>query len=497
MGEKLKWLMNALNISGVELADYLGINYAIISNWRTGKRVLKYQSKHTAKLASYILSSPAEQEGHIVRDMLKKQHPELNADNPAQLEHALRVWLTVPKTPDEMTKTVSPGASVFFNVNVETTLGIENMFKEQWRFFKAVQKLPPGQTVNVIDFGAINWTSVDLSFVEKTVEETLQTIACGHRMRIIDQITETYRPWDYMFRFIPVYLNENVTSYFYRDPQPSPLRQNLFLVEGQSALTVSSTSAYPDYVITSLYRQPEYVRFYDSLSEAIAERSHLMIQTMRDEQIHELLEIIDSHIKSSRRLYMVNKRPTFRNMTNELLREILDSNNVSIPQQKLCLAANEKSTSIRGRCKSIQIYDLDAFEAMAEQDMIVEYDLSAILGRTITITRQQFMRQLEHIKKNVQLEDYTMVIYPFSKLSMDTPPPFNIIVQDDSLSAAWDVEKYTRRMYSEDLSIVNGFYQYAESVWEHIPPVSKTAEWCRKQLDRILNLYSDSISNGR
>ena len=484
--------MQALNISGVELADHLGIDYAIISNWRTGKRSLKYKSKHTSKLVSYILSSPTESESHIVRDMLKKQHPELDTNDPAQLEHALRIWLTVPKTPDDATAPVKSDTSGFFNVNVETTLGIENMFREQWRFFQLVQKMPPDQMVTVIDFGAINWTSVDISYVEQTIDETLKTIACGHHVRIVDQITETYRPWDYMFRFIPIYLNENVTCYFYRDPQPSPLRQNMFLVEGKSALAVSSTSAYPEYVISSFYRKSEYVKFYDFLSETIMENSHLMIQTMRDEQIHELLDIIDSHIKSSRRLYMVNKRPTFRNMTKELLREILDNNNVTGAQQKLCLSANEKSASIRGRCKSIQIYNLDAFEAMAEQDEIIEYDLSAILGRTITITRQQFLRQLEHLKKNIQLENYTMVVYPFSKLRMDTPPPFNIIVQDDSLSAAWDVEKYTRRMYSEDLSIVNGFYQYAESVWEHIPPVSKTEEWCKKQLDRIITMYSDN-----
>ena len=177
--------------------------------------------------------------------------------------------------------------------------------------------------------------------------------------------------------------------------------------------------------------------------------------------------------------------------TTALLREILDDNDASDAEHRLCLSANEKSTAIRGRCRSYQIYDLDALETMAEQEQFVAHDLSAILGRQITITRRQFLRQLEHLKRNVRLDNYTLVVYPFSKLSMDTPPPFNIIVQDDSLSAAWDTEKYTRRMYSEDLSIVNGFFQYAESVWEHIPPVSKTEQWCKKQLDRILTSYSN------
>lgn len=486
MGEKLKWLMHALNVSGVELANHLGIDYAIVSKWRTGKRGLRYRSEHTRRLAAYMLSSAAEKDGHIIRDMLKELYPELDVDDPQQLENTLCLWLTVPEKPSDTGPEEKEDRAGVFSVKVDTTLGIKNMFRSQWRFFQLLEKMEPGQTVTVADFGAVSWSGVDLSYVEETVAETLKSVSFGHKIKIIDQITKTYRPWDFMFRFIPVYLNENVTSYYYTDPHPFPLRQNIFSIEGKAALTVSSISADPELVISSFYQQPEYLQFYDALTETIMENSHLMIQTMQDRQIHELLDIIDSHMKSSRLLYMINKLPTFRNMTPALLREILTFNNVKDSEQQLCLSANQKSTAVRGRCQSRQIYDLDAFEAMAGQTEIIEHDLSAILGRTIKMTRQQFLRQLEHIKNNVRADNYTLVLYPFSKLRMETPPPINIIVQDDSLSAAWDVEKYTRRMYSEELSIVNGFYQYADSVWEHIPSVSKTEEWCKKQIDRIL-----------
>ena len=305
MGEKLKWLMQALNISGVELSDFLGVDYAIVSKWRTGKRTLKYQSKHSRKVGVPIfwrlrLSS----DGHIVRDMLKKLNPELDENDPAQLEHALTIWLTVPKTPEETEAAPPPEKSGFFIVNVETTLGVENMFREQWRFFRSVQEMHPGQTITVIDFSAVNWLSVDISFVEKTVSETLKTIKCGHKLRIIDQITETYRPWDYMFRFIPIYLNENVTAYFYRDPQPSPLRQNIFLrAEGRSApdgvkhLGLPRVRREPAY-----YRQPDYVRFYrrGRRDYAWTESRSARYEPCKTNEIHELLDIIDAHIKSSR-----------------------------------------------------------------------------------------------------------------------------------------------------------------------------------------------------
>lgn len=489
MGEKLKWLMQALNISGIELADHLGIDYAIVSKWRTGKRLLKYRSAHVKKLATFILSSPTEREAHLVQRLLKETYPDLDDNNQEQLESAFCVWLTVPKKPESIDTADDTDITGIFSVQVETTLGIDNAFREQSRFFHLLRGMEQGQVVTVADFGAVGWANVDISLIEQTVRETLKSLACGHHIRIVDQITETYRPWDFMFRFIPIYLNENVTSYFYRDPKPSPLRQNMYLIEGRAALTISSTPADPERIISSFYRQPEYVTFYDSINTTIMEDSQLMIQTMQAQHIHELLDIIDSHIKSSRLLYMINRLPTFRNMTQELLEEILENNGVDYAEKRLCLSAGRKSTAIRGRCKSRQIYDLDALETLAEQDDFIEYDLSTILGRQIKMTKQQFFRQLEYLKKNIRDDEYSLVLYPFSKLKMETPPPINIIVQDDSLSAAWDVEKYSRRMYSEDLSIVNGFYQYAQSVWEHIPPVSKTEEWCKKQIDRLLTAH--------
>ena len=86
----------------------------------------------------------------------------------------------------------------------------------------------------------------------------------------------------------------------------------------------------------------------------------------------------------------------------------------------------------------------------------------------------------------MRAEHYTLVVYPFSRLDMAASPPCNMIVQDDSLAAAWDAEKYSRRMYTEDLAIVNGFYEYADSVWEHISPVCKAEEWCRRRIGALL-----------
>lgn len=65
-------------------------------------------------------------------------------------------------------------------------------------------------------------------------------------------------------------------------------------------------------------------------------------------------------------------------------------------------------------------------------------------------------------------------------------PPCNMIVQDDSMAAAWDAKLYSNRMYSEEMSIVTGFYQYADSLWSQISPVCHEEAWCRRRIDALL-----------
>ena len=121
-----------------------------------------------------------------------------------------------------------------------------------------------------------------------------------------------------------------------------------------------------------------------------------------------------------------------------------------------------------------------------EQDYLIDYDLSAIVGQEIRITREQLKQQLRFLREHLRAPHYSLTIYPFSRLDMSFTPPCNMIVQDDSRAAAWDARLYSNRMYSEEMSIVTGFYQYADSLWSQISPVCHEEAWCRRRIDALL-----------
>lgn len=480
-GDRLTWLLRALSLSGKELADRIGVDHSTLSKWRRGVRTLKYTSPYAQKIASLALESPIEKENGVVRRMLCEAYPGLDGDDPERLENALRTWLTVPEQPD-----AAPTDEVFA-VPLETSIGIENLFAAQRRLFAMLRDLPDGQEIIVTDFGAVDWAHVGASRIEDGVRSNMEALDGGrHTMRIIDQVTDTYRPWELMFQWLPIYLQPGVSAWAYYSPAVSPLRQNMILIRGHAALVMSSTAAAPDLVVSSLYRAPEYVRLFGSAVESIRSDSRPMMQVTETSQLISYLHLVESRMKSGCLLYMINRLPTFRTMPPELLEEVLRSNHVSEEHYSLCMEAGRQASATRGRCESRQLYDLDAIRTALTQNYIVDADLTAVVGREIRVTREQFRRQLAFLRESIAMEHYTLALYPFSELEIDTLPPCSLLVQYRSLAAAWDAEQYSRRLYSESPSIVNGFYQYADMVWEHVPLFVRTAQDGRHKIDSLL-----------
>ena len=488
--DKLKWLMNSLDISGRELSQQLGVDYSIVSKWRTGQRRMTMRSKHIKNLAEILLDSQGEKSRGIIAEILHGQYPDIDLSDPCQAINALCLWLTMPEIPQADVHSAFGSA---FEPLSDISTGTKNMFSMQKQFFKMLGDLPSSQLVTVTNFGAVDWSVPNAQLQESIINITMDALNRGHKMHIIDMITETYRPWESMFRWLPLYLHENSTVYYIHNTQPYPLRENLYDTDGCFMLSAVSTTADPEAVITSFYDDEPHMALYGNVLNELRRHCHLLIHKLPVDHIYEILDLIDSHMKSARLLYMVNRLPTFRNMPQALLKEILIDNNVPENLMENILRANKKSTSTRTRCLSRQIYDLDAVEAAAEQDSTVEQELSLVVGRPIYVRRNQFLRQLDNIRSRLNEDLYQMVLYPFSKLPMSYVPPFNVIVQDDSLCVAWDAPKYQYRMYSEELSVVNGFFQLTGTIWNHIPPMCKSVSWCGKQIDRLLTEYSRDI----
>lgn len=486
-GERLSWLIRTLGTSGKELSERIGIDSSTMSKWRKGKRTLRYDSEYAQRIVAWAIDSAVERKTGVLSQMLRDWQPSLPLESREQKMDALRLWLTLTEQPE--VQATPEWHSI--PTPTEIMLGVEKMMEAQNTMFRILRDLPGEQEMIMMDFGTIDWSSCPHRLIEECVRENRSALEDPqHSMIILDQLTDTYRPRELMFQWMPIYLQPNVQTYFYRNPKPLPLRQNILLIRGKAALLMSSTSNNPAKVLSTFSYDPEYVRLYEDMADALIADSRPMIEVMETRRLIPFLQQIGQRMRSSHLLYMINQLPTFRNMPPELLDEILQYNQVDGALYEECMAAGQQSTATRTRCESRQLYNLDAIEEALEQEYIIDYDLSAVVGREIRVTREHLKKQLRFLREHLRAMHYSLTIYPFSRLEVHTSPPCNLIVQDDSMAAAWDAGQYTRRMYSEEMSIISGFYQYADSLWEQISPACHAEAWCQRRIDALLAIRS-------
>ena len=482
-GERLSWLIRTLGSSGKELSHVIGIDCSTMSKWRKGKRTLKYNSDYARRIAQWAVHSPIEQQTGILAQMLQEWQPSLHIDSTEQKADALRLWLTLTKQPE--VQLASERKSV--QVPADILIGMEKMLDAQNTMFRLMYELPGKQEMVMMDFGAVDWSACPRHLLENCVEENLNALTDPqHTMTIIDQLSDTYRPRELMFQWMPIYLQSNVQTCFYRNPKPLPLRQNVLLIRGHAVLLMSSTASDPTRVLSIFYDDPSYIQMFEEMADTLIADSRPMIEVMETRLLIPFLRQIGQHIRSSHLLYMINQLPTFRNMPPELLDEILQYNQVTGRAYEECMAAGRQSTATRTRCESRQLYNLDAIEEAMERDYTIDADLSAVVGRDVLVTREHLRKQLLFLREHLRARHYSLTIYPFSRLELHTSPPCNLIVQDDSMAAAWDAGQYTQRMYSEEMSVISGFYQYADSLWEQISPACHAEAWCQRRIDALL-----------
>ena len=87
-----------------------------------------------------------------------------------------------------------------------------------------------------------------------------------------------------------------------------------------------------------------------------------------------------------------------------------------------------------------------------------------------------------------------MVLASFRYLSY-IPDNLSIMVQDDCFVAAWNVNKYKKRLYCVNPNVIAGFYRYLDDIWHMIPSVCKEQSWRNKQLSRILEHEKNNVES--
>lgn len=479
---RLSYLMDIMNVTGKELSEAINIDNTTVSKWKNNQRKLKYRSKYPKMIATYFFNKEFDFKHEDLISMLKEYYPGLNSNNTEEILETLCRWLTE----EDNNQIIESKDDGDYKAIVNVYTGINGWDKAIDDFWNTINLLDKKHTVIIGDYGDIDWKNED-ELVRKSMNYIINSARRGNEVIIIDRVTDEYKPYDVLLRWLPMYLSDNVNIYYYEDSCNNNLKQSIYGVDGEIALTGCAIDNVQESNLTTVYKDKANVEFYNTLLQSNLDNSKKLIETINTCDVVDMQKIIEENLKRARLTYLLNNLPTFRNMPLELLEKILDDNNVEESYKKRCIKAYKIRREIRNRCNYRQIYNLEAIENALNNEYIIDYDLSAIIGKDIKISRDDFICQLKYIAKTTTTKSYQMVLVPFSEISLLSKSA-EIIAQDDSIVLAWDASKYKKRMYCKELTVIGGLFEYMEEVWSSIPLICKNEKWTQKQLDRILDL---------
>ncbi len=480
---RLGYLMDILAISGKELALEIGTDTTTISKWRNGQRKLRTRSDFTKAMSKYFLGKDFAFQRQKLLAILQ--------DNGYDTEHlsedfivdALSGWIT--EEGEEIEDLTQHGNSNNENVSIQIYNGFEGWKEATNRFWEEISTMQPGQKAYIGDLGDIQWDLVEPEYIHKMVESILKIVRAGHKLVIIDSMTDEYKPYVVIRRWLPVYLSEHVEVRYIQRNVDELYHKSIYMIEDHLAISRMSIDEGNVENITMFYRDPSSVTFYQKVMNAILNNSRKLIFGSDLSNPLHMVQIMEENFKSYQLTYMINPMPTFRNMPPELLGKILEDNGVESSLRILCMEANQKRREIRNRCNYIQIYDLDELEAAIHTEAIIDYDLSRIVGKNVTIKQEYFREYLRYLSQITNTDTYHLILTSFRGLNLNVDRS-SISVQDDSIVIAWNAHLFDRAIYCKELTVVGGYFQYLKDIWSRIPLISKNDKWTQKQFSRLL-----------
>ncbi|MGE4352546.1 MAG: hypothetical protein AB7D36_00475 [Oscillospiraceae bacterium] len=483
----LAYFMDLLEVGGKELAIEIGTDTTTISKWRTGKRRLSAESGACRAIAAFFLS-----------DRFSFHRRALEG----QLDRVIDGFSTLPY--DEKIKglcyilgkgnvqAIEGAHGRRDMVSYQATTQVYSGEYEGWKLsieqFWAVALAAEPTQITLCDFGDIDWNTTEPERFRYTSSYVIECVKRGHRVCIIDILGDSYRSYEILGRWMDMYMTDGVDIHYIIGNFTDAEKGSYYMIKDKLALVGYYYENKPELLTYTLYTDYRMLYYYQARVEDYISRSKPVFFKHSLTNHMETVNLMANNLCAFDPTYMVCPVPTYINMPPELLREVLEKNGVAKSQIELCLDTLVKRQNIRHHCKYIQIYDIDAIEERLQLQQTEAYMLSRIIGKSVYMTKEQYLRQLQYVSETVERGEMEIDLVSFKAMGIYRNE-VSLVTQVGRLAIIWDDSRYDNFIYSTEPTYIGGFFSYMENLYASLPPINKNMDWVRHRL-------REYVSNG-
>lgn len=490
---KLTYLMNALDIRGIELATALHVDYSLISKWKNHKRPLTTRSVYLKKIADYILSIDSAAKKEFILQILKNYDPILQIDSPKEVHNCLCRFLSEPP------QAIQSYSKPIFRENRNTYQTEFKVYKGNEGRRRAIMELldytlamPEGQQLFLVNQEDMTWLVEDTNYLDSWNGKLFQLLKKNHRLKIIHSVDRQVVDLASVIRqWLPLHLTGGIESYYFPKYIDSSFKITLLIVENTAALTGIVVDEDLNTRYTALYNDKVTIKLYESIFEKWLTESLPLIEMHSITEIDHFLDKVFEMGQKSENSYFYADIPLFITLSENLLTKILQDNNIEETMIKKCLyyhqQVNSNFHSNIDRIANRHIYSLAKLENLLHADKILYNDLSLITGRNISVSKEYFQQHLRLLAERLDNNES----FEIALLSTENKPntiPVALWFKQNSLITAWSSASMPYALTANETTLVNAFYYYYDSIWNSIPRINRRKDWVKNQLYKLIAL---------
>lgn len=466
----LHFLMNALGVTGRELAAAVHVDPSLVSKWKHSQRPLSPDSVHVPRIAEYFLSLEQPLTQRILQEMLINYQPDLDyADGKARLTCLCR-YLT-ETAPFHLRLGQHDGSKNHYDALYTVYRGNEGRRQAVLAFLDRVLGMPPGQKLCLLSQEDMSWLVEDPFFLEEWKEKLALVLADRHKIEIIHWVDRSVDSLSEIIgRWLPLHLTGGIQSWFLPRYADDPFQTTYFIVE-DALVVVGMAGDNPSCErYTAMFGDPITVKQYQGIFAAYKAKCRPLIE-VDDLAYHRFAA------QAASRAYLSWDLPPMAAMSQDLLRKILAKSNIGEDRVSHCLKCHELMLNTPSR----HLCNRDGLRQALEQNQVNYRELSLLAGQPIKAAREDVREHVDELIQRLRT-DASLEVALFSAKDL-THPPINLWLQDE-LIVAWSKD-YPFAASVSEATVVSAFFKYYEDIWQSIPRINRERNWVIQELLKL------------
>lgn len=485
----LGYIMECLGIQTVSMSRSLHVDASLVSKWKTGDRNLSEKSIYFNNIVDYILEQSEKSSYEYLKNALMDLYPHKEITDNSHIESLLRKALVSTKSREtsKEQQILLEGAKVVPALIFEENSGRRTAITKLLDYAESMTV--PGEII-FFDSEEFNWLLEDQKFSEQFTERIENLLQNGFHAKFVIHYSSYRERLIRLFNACsPLIFHRNVEWYYYEYYDETILNFSLFILN--RAVSLLGLSAENANSTTMVFTDNSLVIRHEVLTNNVINQCKRLFNSFNPSQISEVVNNIYQFSRKNA-FYSFLPAPAFMSVKEDLLKEILDNNDIDEENSQKCLELNNKLREVTSCYFSkketskepfIHIFQLEEMIKRAKTRPFISGSLTLLGGKSVKILPQQYAQVLRDLAEGLTKHDNMQIVLVSEKDSISLPA-MNFWCKQNIWMVQMDNEGFR---LSDEIGIVNAASTALERCIKKVPPERKEKAAVRQYLLDLAN----------